>query len=315
MRHALALAIGSMLATAHPAHAWWDLGHQTVARLAWKGMSRPARREVKRLLRAAPALGTPTCRLRTLADAAVWPDCVRADPKRFGFSFPWHYVNVSICPPFALAPACPTGTSCVTEQIAAQTAILADPARMPAERLQALAFVAHFVGDVHMPLHVGENGDKGGNGVRVAYPGLTGANPNLHALWDGPVAAEALGTANPRRAARALRRAHTNAERNGWRADRVDTWARESWELSRTFAYPDLGVGDACNVPWPPRTAVPIRAGYMFAAAPLARARLARAGARLAATLDAALAPGVPRAGPGRRAPGAPAEPLPAPAL
>jgi len=65
--------------------------------------------------------------------------------------------------------------------------------------------------------------------------------------------------------------------------------ARESWQVSRDFAYPDLGLGDVCAIAWPPALPVAIDYGYDATAAPIVRERIARAGARLAALLDGAL--------------------------
>jgi len=41
--------------------------------------------------------------------------------------------------------------------------VLGDPDRPAEERRVALRFVVHLVGDLHQPLHVGENHDKGRN--------------------------------------------------------------------------------------------------------------------------------------------------------
>ena len=49
---------------------------------------------------------------------------------------------------------------------------------------QALAFLGHFVGDVHQPLHVSYSDDRGGNQTRIYY---RGERTNLHALWDRDV--------------------------------------------------------------------------------------------------------------------------------
>ena len=49
------------------------------------------------------------------------------------------------------------------------------------ERIEALKFVVHFVGDVHQPLHLGNARDRGGNDVKVTF---FENNTNLHSLWD-----------------------------------------------------------------------------------------------------------------------------------
>src|SRR5690606_36773485 len=67
------------------------------------------------------------------------------------------------------------------EAIRTQAAILADRERSDADRLQALKFVVHFVGDVHQPMHAGYARDRGGNTIQVNY---RGRGSNLHSLWD-----------------------------------------------------------------------------------------------------------------------------------
>jgi hypothetical protein len=50
-----------------------------------------------------------------------------------------------------------------------------------ADRLKALKWVIHLVGDIHQPLHVGLASDKGGNLFQVR---AFGRGSNLHAVWD-----------------------------------------------------------------------------------------------------------------------------------
>ena len=59
-------------------------------------------------------------------------------------------------------------------------------------KVRSLAYLVHFVGDIHQPLHCAElhaqqfpNGDRGGNLYKVRYKEPSGAVlNNLHALWD-----------------------------------------------------------------------------------------------------------------------------------
>ncbi|NZA28231.1 S1/P1 nuclease [Luteimonas sp. SJ-92] len=162
-----------------PASAWGPRGHRLVAELADAGLTPSARAEVQALLRDESE--------PTLAGVANWADALRSeDPDLGRASAPWHYVNLgeSGCS-YVAARDCPDG-ACVVEAIVDQTAILADRARPPEERLQALKFVVHFVGDVHQPMHAGYARDKGGNTVQVNLPdgSRDGRGSNLHALWD-----------------------------------------------------------------------------------------------------------------------------------
>jgi nuclease S1 len=171
------ICLAAILLAPAPAAAWGPLGHRLVARLAESQLTPEARAEALRLL----ALQQH----RTLADVATWADELRErDPDLGRRSSPWHYVNIGEhdC---AYEPArdCPGG-DCIVEAINAQAAILADRTRDDADRLQALKFVVHFVGDVHQPLHAGFAHDRGGNTFQIQH---AGRGTNLHALWDSPV--------------------------------------------------------------------------------------------------------------------------------
>ncbi|KAJ7502447.1 phospholipase C/P1 nuclease domain-containing protein, partial [Mycena galericulata] len=53
---------------------------------------------------------------------------------------------------------------------------------------EALKFLIHFMGDMHMPLHL-TGRDRGGNSDKVLFGGR---QTNLHSLWDGLLIAKAL---------------------------------------------------------------------------------------------------------------------------
>lgn len=166
-----------LVAAPWPASAWGPLGHRLVARLAEYQLTPEARAEALRLLAQE--------RHRSLADVATWADELREhDPDLGRRSAPWHYVNIGEhdCT-YEAARDCADG-DCIVEAINAQAAILADRSRSDAERLQALKFVVHFVGDVHQPLHAGFAHDRGGNTFQIQH---AGRGSNLHALWDTPV--------------------------------------------------------------------------------------------------------------------------------
>jgi len=59
---------------------------------------------------------------------------------------------------------------------------LANSESAPEERLVALKFLLHLVGDVHQPLHAADDHDACGNRKQVAVDGFP-AN-NLHRYWD-----------------------------------------------------------------------------------------------------------------------------------
>ena len=166
------LSLALLLPT--PAMAWGRTGHRLIARLADAQLSPQAHATLRALLadEADP----------TLAGIASWADELRdTDPDLGRRSTRWHYVNLAEdgCE-YQAARDC-RGDNCLVEAIRKQTAILSDRRNSREQRLQALKFVVHFVGDAHQPLHSGFEHDRGGNDVQVNF---NGRGTNLHSLWD-----------------------------------------------------------------------------------------------------------------------------------
>ena len=278
---ALLLLIALLLPS--PALAWWEYGHYTVARIAEDTVRPSTRAEIRRLIARSAVLETPECPVRNIEDAAYWPDCIRAYKERFSYSFSWHYQNVDICKPFDQASACKDG-NCVSAQIERNAKLLADRKLPVRERLQALAFLAHFVGDLHMPLHAGDRGDKGGNDFAASY-GLIAGRANLHSIWDGYLAERGIST--PAAGASGILAGLGMDERERMRGGTVTDWAREGWEASRTYAYGTV-LPDPCG-PTPAERAV-IDEATTQRLIPVIRTQIARGGLRLGRLLDEALA-------------------------
>ena len=276
------LILATLLLAPAPAKAWWEYGHYTVANIAEASVTPATRGKIAALLRQGRLLDTPSCSVRTLALAAYWPDCVRRLEDRFSYSFPWHYQNVDVCKPFDLKSACRDG-NCVSAQIERQVRLLKDKALPARERLQALAFLAHFVGDLHMPLHAGDRGDRGGNDVKVAY-GLIEGRANLHSIWDGWVAERGI-TQPPGGPDALLREVVDPAAASG---GSVEDWSREGWQVSRDVAYASALGGDPCGPK--PEGRVRVDEAKVRALLPTVRLQIARGGLRLARLLDEAFA-------------------------
>ncbi len=279
----LAAMLAALCLLSAPARAYWEYGHGTVARIAWEQMRPGTRRAVGRLLAQSRLVETPTCPLATIEQASVWPDCVRP-MERFNYSAPWHYQNVDICKPFDLKGPCKDG-NCVSAQIERQARLLADPTVPQREKVMALAFLIHFVGDLHQPLHAGDNGDLGGNQVAMNY-GLIGGRTNLHGVWDGWLAERAITT--PPAGAPGLLASVSRAERARIGGGSVEDWSREMWAKSRTLAYGTL-FADPCgdrSAERPTLTEAQVRALI-----PAVRENVLAGGLRLARLLDDALGP------------------------
>jgi hypothetical protein len=278
-------ALAALLALLQPAAAlaWGYNGHATTGRIALANVKPQTRAGIAGLIAHPAELGTPNCPIHSLAEAATWPDCLRGEYWRWAYTFAWHYQTEPIGEPYDARKNCSAG-NCVSAQIERNLAILSDE-RLPANvRLEALAFMVHFAGDIHMPLHSGDNDDRGGNSIETTYgiaPGL-----NLHSVWDSALAERAISGANP-----PLVRRYSAAERAALAGGTPADWGRESWELVRSFVYSnalgrELAPGEAS-----PKEAT-LSQEAIVAALPIAERRIEQAGLRIADLLDAAFAPG-----------------------
>lgn len=278
------LALVAALTVASPAAAWWEYGHESVARIAMDSVRPGTRAAIQRLLAKGRVLDTPDCSVATIELASYWPDCIKTLGERFSYAAPWHYQNVDICQPFALQEACKDG-QCVSAQIERNARLLADRRVPERERLMALAFLVHLVGDLHQPMHAGDRGDRGGNDVRANY-GLIGGRTNLHSIWDGYLAERAIST--PPSGPRALLAATPPAERAALAGGSVEDWSREGWEAARRYAYASL-IGDPCGPK--PEGRPTLTEDKVRALIPAVRRQVVAGGLRLARLLDDALGP------------------------
>lgn len=275
------LAIAALLAPL-PVQAWGFFAHGITAQIALENIRPETRAAMQSLFRAEALLGTPECDLKTLEDASTWPDCIRSERDRFGHAAAWHYRTAPICEEYNPRRNCPGG-NCILAQIERNQRTLSDESLPANVRLQALAFMVHFVGDVHMPLHSGDKDDRGGNDRITDYgiaPGL-----NLHWIWDGPLAERAITSAQA-----SLVRRYSAAERAELAGGDAAEWGRESWQISRDFVYPNAFDTAPCDGVLPESTA--LTQEDIVAAIPISQRRVQQAGLRMARLLDEAFAPG-----------------------
>jgi hypothetical protein len=262
---AVVLALAVAAAGAKPAFAFGEDGHRIIAEIADRRLTPEASRAVRDLLSVES--------VATLADVASWADHIRNQRRETG---PWHYVDIPVSAA-AYDPArdCAEG-ACIVAQLDEYRAKLADASLSKGERLEALKFVVHFVGDLHQPLHASDNHDRGGNTeMATGYPG----SKNLHSVWDSGII-EAAGLGGPD-AARKLDGKITDADASKWAQGTITDWANESHAVAVSFIYKRL-----------PDEAGSFPQGYQAAAEPVVEVQLEKAGVRLAAVLDSALSNG-----------------------
>ena len=145
-----------------------------VAQLAEEQLTPRALAQVKDLLRDEPK--------PYMAGVASWADELRdTDPALHKRTSKLHYINMGEdgCV-YLPRTACRNG-DCIIPAVTNYSRVLSNPRATRAERVEALKFVIHFVGDVYQPLHAGYGKDKGGNDIQLRY---AGEGTNLHRLWD-----------------------------------------------------------------------------------------------------------------------------------
>nr|WP_043603017.1 S1/P1 nuclease [Novosphingobium sp. Rr 2-17] len=271
-------ALSALVST--PVFAWGSLGHRTVGAIAFANVQPGTRAAIRRLLAHQAEIDTPQCKMSTIEDASTWPDCIKGERWRWAYQNSWHYHDQPVCGTFNLKANCRDG-NCATAQIDRDAKLLADRKLAPVLRLEALAFLVHFVGDVHQPLHIGENEDQGGNAVKADYGIAPGRN--LHSIWDGVLAERAITSARP-----PLVRVYSKAEKAALATGGTEDWARESYEISRDFLYP-LAFGGKLPCDVKENQKIVWNNAAIEQAIPVIDERIERAGLRLAAMLDKAL--------------------------
>jgi len=232
-------------------------GHDVVGDIAERRLCQQARTTISELLDG-----------DSLAYASRWPDWIRRTPQ-WSHTAPWHYINVNDDERLEAVVGRPGGD--VVAITRRHLERLANERLSPAQRGQSLRFAAHFLADIHQPLHVGRAVDRGGNKVALR---LNGESTNLHALWDAQHLLRSYGLERS-----ALSR-HLAAQIRGneaaWRGGDPLSWAQESKAL-RPLVYggivgrrPVLADGDR----------------YLSTARDIVSERLAQAGVRLADSLN-----------------------------
>jgi len=298
-----------------PVRAWpWGCeGHQAVAMIAEKHMTRQALERANKLLQGAPI--DPSlpryCSgqgLDLMADSATWADDLR---KVRPEASAWHYIDIPRnAPRSALDEFCPASTGCVTSAIENQIALLRNDGNSPQVRADALRFIIHFVGDLHQPLHCVSNNDMGGNCVPIDFFGNTPVEknpeyesytPNLHAIWDSAIIQRMKGTETVAEWANSLDQ-QFSSQAGGWqkRGISFENWAWEGQGLADSVVYAKLPVAIPVEKPEVVKSCVDdnhvstrmlklheqVSQAYVEAAAPTINEQIAKAGIRLAMVLN-----------------------------
>jgi hypothetical protein len=274
--------------------AWGDEGHKVIGIIAEHFLEPIVRQKVDALLAADADTLTGADFVSRTTWADRWRDSDRYGSKaRYYATQQWHFVDQEMSGP-DLNAACfghPSlngkvasdgpAQDCVVDKIEQFAVELkATDTSMP-ERTLALKFLLHLIGDLHQPLHAGDDDDRGGNQVLVLDGRKTVAE-RLHAYWDKTVV-ERLGR-DPERIADVLIKRY-ESQADAIAQGNPKSWAQESFEVARDVAYalPGETESDAHG-----DTAYRLDGAYEQAAVPAASQQMARGGIRLARMLNEA---------------------------
>jgi S1/P1 Nuclease len=296
-----AAALGAMVSlcgVTTPAYAWGDEGHEIIALIANHYLDPAVRTKVNSILETDTTGLTPN---QHIDMEATWADKFRDSDRNstkvhYNATRNWHFVDLEISgadlrsacfgqPPLngGLASNGPAN-DCIVDKIDEFTAELKNPATRDQERLLALQFILHFVGDVHQPLHASDNHDQGGNADIVNAASVSKKPGNLHGFWDTQfVTMQGRGKkASKETIANNLIAKITAAQRTQWSSGTAADWARESFAVSKVNVYGPLPTPTSPNHYTLPKA-------YVTNAKAVVAQQLSKAGVRLAFVLNNAL--------------------------
>ena len=147
---------------------WGQTGHRVVGQIAENHLHAEAAAAVKGIL------GD-----ESLAMCANWMDHIKSN-RAYNHMNPWHYCTIpdgltyETCDHPAEGDVIETITQLIQE-------IKSGSYSKAENEVMAVKMLAHLVGDLHQPLHVGNGTDKGGNDRKIKW---FGESSNLHRVWD-----------------------------------------------------------------------------------------------------------------------------------
>lgn len=239
-----------LLLCCNPVYAWGDKGHQVIALIAWHYLSPTTRDQIDTLLRGDDSGLTAT----DFVSESTWADAYRDSDRntnktRYEQTRRWHYINLKLAhpdfnkacygsPSLKSQQAASRGPSkaCISDKVEQFAAELASPSISIAERRLALQFLIHLVGDLHQPLHVGDNDDGGGNEINVTAKGFK--RGTLHRYWDNAVVSK-LGRKSESIARKLIEQTGQEQQRQ-WQRGTPRDWTMETFFVARDIAYAQI---------------------------------------------------------------------------
>ncbi|MBC7427718.1 MAG: S1/P1 nuclease [Bacteriovorax sp.] len=161
------IIIGLLCIVSPKAFSWGKEGHRIVGEIADRNISNDAKKGIAELL------GD-----ESLSRVANYADEIRSE-KKYDYAGPWHYVSIPNGKTYFDQKRNKEGD--IIEALFRFEETLRDSKASKDDKIFALKFMVHDMGDLHQPLHVGIAEDRGGNSLRKKW---FKEESNLHAIWD-----------------------------------------------------------------------------------------------------------------------------------
>jgi len=232
---------------------WGKTGHRTMGEIATKHLSKKAAKKISALLGG-----------ESLAFVSTYADEIRSDDAYRKYA-PWHYVSFPFGARYENTPKNKRGDIIMGIQNCID--VLKDATSSQKDKEFYLRMLVHFIGDLHMPLHVGLKEDKGGNSFKVKW---FGKQTNLHSVWDTKIIeGYAMSYTELTNNVDVLSKKEIQTIQSG----AVTDWMYESRVLCEDV-YANTSVGDNLGYK------------YMYRYVNVSRKQLQKAGLRLASILN-----------------------------
>lgn len=167
--------------------AFGGLGHQLICQLAYEQLPATQQQKLDNLLQQlnnkdkqaiAEFVKNKSPNSLTFAQSCTWADAIkkRSEYNRYKS---WHYINVTRDTKDIHQNSCTQ--DCITKGIAYHRKQLQQLTNTQ-QKIKALMFLSHWLGDIHQPLHVSFASDLGGNKTKVSS--IDDQCTSMHWLWD-----------------------------------------------------------------------------------------------------------------------------------
>ncbi|XP_073000314.1 endonuclease 2-like [Typha latifolia] len=274
----LSILLLTLISITPHSDAWGKEGHFMICKIAEEYFTNKTSKAVLDLL--------PETANGDLASVCSWADEMRF---RYRWSSPLHYINTPGVCTYKYSRDCHNSKGqkdmCVVGAINNYTEQLYNygDSTNSYNLTESLMFLAHFVGDVHQPLHVGFEADEGGNTIIIHW---YRRKTNLHHVWDVSIIETAMRDFYNKDLTTMIEAIKRNIT-DGW-SDEIDNWencrnkratcansyASESIHLACSYAYKDVEQNSTLGD------------DYFFSRYPVVEKRIAQAGIRLALILN-----------------------------